>query len=92
MKECQVCHGPIQVMIFGNTAFCSNTCEKICNGDTEPQGDWEHKARRPKGQPKLKSTKKTSVQEISEGTYRVNGVHGRSALTGKTVAVGIENE
>lgn len=33
----------------------------------------------------MKSTKKTSVREISPGTFRVNAVRGRSALTGRFV-------
>lgn len=33
----------------------------------------------------MKSTKKTSVREISPGTFRVTAVRGRSALTGRFV-------
>lgn len=33
----------------------------------------------------MKSTNKTSVREISPGTFRVNTVHGRSAMTGRFI-------
>ncbi len=33
----------------------------------------------------MKSTKKTSVREISPGTFRVTAVRGRSAITGRFV-------
>lgn len=34
----------------------------------------------------MKSTAKTSVQRLSNGTYRVGSVRGRSAITGRFVA------
>lgn len=33
----------------------------------------------------MKSTKKTSVREVSPGTFRVSAVRGRSAMTGRFV-------
>ena len=37
------------------------------------------------GEAGVKSTKKTSVREISPGTFRVTAVRGRSAITGRFV-------
>jgi hypothetical protein len=34
----------------------------------------------------VKSTNKTSVREVSPGTFRVSTVRGRSAMTGRFVA------
>jgi len=34
----------------------------------------------------VKSTKKTSVREVSPGTFRVNAVRGRSAMTGRFIS------
>lgn len=34
----------------------------------------------------MKSTNKTSVREVSPGTFRVSTVRGRSAITGRFVA------
>jgi hypothetical protein len=33
----------------------------------------------------MKSTRKTSVREVSPGTFRVSGVRARSAITGRFV-------
>jgi hypothetical protein len=33
----------------------------------------------------MRSTKKTSVREVSPGTFRVSTVRGRSAMTGRFV-------
>ena len=33
----------------------------------------------------MRSTKKTSVREVSPGTFRVSTVRGRSAITGRFV-------